>query len=87
MNAHDVKEVIVAAGGTGRVAKEIGKTDAAISLWIRREKIPEEYILTVSRLTNWLITPHMINPSQYPYPEDALPAFVRNKLLSDCKSI
>ena len=73
MENHPVKKVIIEAGGTGRVAKVFDSTDSAVSGWIKRQKIPVEHIIKVSELTGWKITPHMINPSIYPNPGDALP--------------
>lgn len=68
-----VKQIISAAGGGRKVSKSLGISEAAVSNWVKKDKIPPERILHIAKMTRWIFTPHMIDDAIYPNPHDALP--------------
>lgn len=67
-----VAEALDYLGGDSAVAKRAGlRTAWGISKW--RQKLPESRALWLARETGFKYTPHMLMPSMYPNPTDALP--------------
>lgn len=79
MNKLFIKEIIVAAGGTRKVCLRFGISDAAVTGWIQRNRIPERKIRLVSEMTGFKFTPHMIDPDIYPNEMDALPRSIKKR--------
>jgi hypothetical protein len=64
------KEVVKKAGGPVGLARKLGLSRGAPSLWI---KIPPEHVISVCRETGWFFTPHQVRPDIYPHPDDGMP--------------
>lgn len=70
-------EALKRAGGPSAVIAKLGyRSTMTISQW-RKRGIPAERVIPLSEMTGWEITPHMIDPSLYPHPEDGLPKDLR----------
>jgi hypothetical protein len=53
-------------------------SQAHINNWLLRDKkIPPEWVIPLSRVSNWEVTPHAINARLYPHPHDGLPEHMR----------
>lgn len=70
----NTKQIIALAGGQTSVARHFDIEPPSVQDWITLDKIPPMRILGVSALTGWRVTPHMINPTLYPNPQDGLPS-------------
>lgn len=62
---------IDAAGGTAAVAKYFETSLPAISRW-RRNGVPGGRVMRLYRLSGGVVTPHQLNPSAFPNPEDGV---------------
>lgn len=55
-------------------ASMVGATQGFVSHVITGRSLPGgRKVLLWSKATNWLVTPHDLNPDLYPNPEDAIP--------------
>lgn len=66
-------------GGQTALAKSIGVKQCNVWSWVNRfgNKVPAEFSISVSRSTNWQVTPHQLRPDIYPNPQDGLPDDMR----------
>jgi DNA-binding transcriptional regulator YdaS (Cro superfamily) len=72
MSIHDY----LASTGIKQVAlaKRIGVPAVLVHQWAHNKRqIPADRVLSVSRATEWRVTPHQLRPDIYPNPTDGLP--------------
>jgi DNA-binding transcriptional regulator YdaS (Cro superfamily) len=59
-----LKEAVRIAGGQTALGKAIGKSQAHVSNWIAKRKLPAEMVLPVERATG--VSRHDLRPDIYP---------------------
>lgn len=67
-----VRDRILSGKVQTELGKSIGKSQQTISGWLNK-KVPAEYVIPLSRLLGWQVTPHEIRPDLYPNISDAIP--------------
>jgi DNA-binding transcriptional regulator YdaS (Cro superfamily) len=70
MNA--VERAIREAGGTKAVACALDMSEWGVRKWVHNG-VPPERVIWLSERGGWVVTPHELAPSIYPYPNDGLP--------------
>jgi len=69
--------IISIVGSPAALAQRCGvKSSMAVTQW-RKRGVPVERVLELSRLTDYRVTPHDLDPEHYPYPDDGLPVKYR----------
>lgn len=75
------------AGGVGKLADRMTEvsgerySQSRLSNW-KKTGVPSESIIHVALGVDWKVTPHEIDSSLYPNPDDALPPEVRDSRLA-----
>lgn len=67
-----IKQRVCAVMTQTEIAKNLGTTSQAVSLWLNHE-VPAHRVLPICKLLDWKITPHEIRSDIYPNPTDGLP--------------
>ena len=67
-----IKQRVCAVMTQTEIAKKLGTTSQAVSLWLNHE-VPAHRVLPICKLLEWEITPHEIRSDIYPNPTDGLP--------------
>jgi hypothetical protein len=78
MNIEAFKKAINCCDGIGKLAAKINRKPNVLSMWLLRENMPSEEVIPVCEATGWAVTPHELEPTLYPYPQDALPKNLRH---------
>lgn len=68
----ELKRQICALTTQTEIAKRLGTTSQAVSLWLNHE-VPAHRVLPICKLLDWKITPHEVRSDIYPNPTDGLP--------------
>ncbi|WP_061382635.1 transcriptional regulator [Citrobacter werkmanii] len=55
------------------IAQGLGVTPQAVNQWFAKSVIPARFVLKLSELVGWAITPHEVRPDLYPNKNDGLP--------------
>lgn len=71
----ELKSLITKLGGPSKVSRTCEISRSAVSQWIRRETIPAQHVLSVSKLAK----ENLINLT----PTDLLENFTKSKLISE----
>lgn len=70
-----LKKAVSLLGGQTALARACDVKQAYIWNWLNRDgRTPAEYVLDVSKATNYEVTPHDLRPDIYPNVSDGLPA-------------
>lgn len=69
----DLKQAIKAAGGASTVAKEFDISPVSVYEWMKLDRLPDNRVLPLAKLTGWTVTPHQLAPALYPNESDGLP--------------
>lgn len=70
------------AGGISAVAKARNLSDEAVRLWRARGSVPADHVRWLSEHAGWDPSPHALDPSLYPHPDDGLPDELRASRVS-----
>lgn len=62
------EKAIVAAGGTGKLARGLGTHATVVSKW-RKRGVPAERVLPICRLAGGQVTPYELRCDIYPDPD------------------
>ncbi|EIL2948545.1 transcriptional regulator [Citrobacter amalonaticus] len=68
----ELKRQICALTTQTEIAKQLGTTSQAVSLWLNHE-VPAHRVIPICRILMWKVTPHEIRSDIYPNPTDGLP--------------
>lgn len=75
--SNPINKAVEFCGGVSALANRINEKANTISMWIQRGNIPSEKVLSVSKATEYQITPHQLRSDLYPYQFDGLPQHMR----------
>ncbi|HHG9511594.1 TPA: phage tail length tape measure family protein [Citrobacter amalonaticus] len=67
----ELKRQICALTTQTEIAKQLGTTSQAVSLWLNHE-VPAHRVIPICRILMWKVTPHEIRSDIYPNPTDGL---------------
>jgi DNA-binding transcriptional regulator YdaS (Cro superfamily) len=76
-----LEKAISELGSQARLASLVGVVPMTVSQWLQRG-LPSDRVLTVSRVTDWRVTPHQLRPDLYPNKTDGLPPEIADKVMA-----
>lgn len=69
---NNIKQNVFSLMTQTEIAKQLGTTSQAVSLWLN-SSVPANRVIPLCKVLNWKITPHEIRSDIYPNPTDGLP--------------
>lgn len=74
-----VDKLVWDAHGQSRLARALGVKPQAVQQWVAAGRVPKHRVLSACRFVDFSVTPHELDPSLYPHPEDGIPVERRGK--------
>ena len=74
-----IEKIIQITGTQTELAARMSVKQQHVYAWIQRGRIPGDWVISASRATGYMVTPHQIRPDIYPHPDDGLPSHLRGK--------
>ena len=76
---HAMIKELVKKYGAANIAAQLNESAQTINNWAARGVPPKDgKTIAFCRAVNFDVTPHQLNPTEYPYPDDGLPPEYRS---------
>lgn len=74
-----VFRLVELARGQSNLARGLNVRPQAVQQWVRAGRVPAERIIEAARFVDFSVTPHELDPTLYPHPDDGVPVERRGK--------
>gem|GEM_PF-6957671 len=81
------EEAFFRAKGQTALARAIGVPQQTTHRWQHAGRIPAKWCVKVSAATEWVVTPHELNPESFPYEWDGLPSHLAKQYLCNREAV
>jgi DNA-binding transcriptional regulator YdaS (Cro superfamily) len=61
-----IARAVSIVGGQSALARLVGRTQANVSQWVIKGRVPAEMVLAIEQATKYQVTRHQLRPDIYP---------------------